>query len=119
MPMVNGRYHMNPMFGAAIERERQKSEGGKGESRATHIEVHPSEDGHGFKVRVHRGPDISGEKPETHEFPSHEEMIQFVTKFAHEAHGPRGEKAERPEPQGDEDDSGNETGIRVPGAKIS
>jgi hypothetical protein len=107
MPMVNGRFHMNPMWGAGVERERERLAGGHG--KPTKIEVHPHENGTGFKVHVHRGgaPNVGSTeaKPEVREFPSHQEMGEFVKRLAQEMHGapkgPRGEQAEQ-QPGSDE-----------------
>lgn len=97
MPMINGKFYMNPAHGAGMERERAKGEerGRGGAKKLTKVEIHVGDHGD-FAVHAHRSapgqgpgsPSISpDEKAEVNQFPDHAKMIEFVHRLTAEANG--------------------------------
>src|SRR5580704_924224 len=93
MPFIRGRYYINPIAGAAIERAREADadaggDGGGGGAPVRRVEIEateivPAASGRaqrGFVARVHRGGAASkgGAGAETHVFADHRDLLGFL-----------------------------------------
>ena len=95
MPVIAGRYYMNPAHGAEIERARQAEEDermGGARGKAVHRVEIECADG-GYVARLHRGPEQGagrdeegrfkpGEspavRPSVHVFTNHNDLVDFL-----------------------------------------
>ena len=106
MPMIHGRYYMNPAMGAAVERARAAEEspedGADGESQRDahgrfvapgavhHVEIEVADGG--YLARLHRHPQSRQEsenqsaplhgglppRPSSHVFTDHHDLVEFL-----------------------------------------
>jgi len=68
MPFIRGRYHVNPIMGAALE-------------AAETLPNHTGRASRGFVARVHRASAASpaaASPPETHVFSDHRDLVNFL-----------------------------------------
>lgn len=106
MPMIHGRYYMNPAMGAAVERARAAEEapedGANGQSQRDahgrfvapgavhHVEIEVADGG--YLARLHRHPQGGHEsaplpspgdgglppRPSSHVFTDHNDLVEFL-----------------------------------------